>query len=154
MACMAAMEEERCKHGEIAAWCGESECYARRKGLPTRVWRTQQGKAYHRTAECEALVDGQRMAERRGMTASTPEQVPLSVAMSAGLGECFHCFPENVPNDAEPCKVLVDGIWVDGFLLRWLRTPNGRRKGVVNYRWKSGRRVSLKDQAELKPRKK
>jgi hypothetical protein len=32
--------DERCKHGEIAAWCGESECMAARKGLPVRVWRT------------------------------------------------------------------------------------------------------------------
>ena len=29
--------DERCKHGEIAAWCGESECVAARKGLPVRV---------------------------------------------------------------------------------------------------------------------
>lgn len=149
---MVATDEERCKHGEIAAWCGESECYAPRKHLPVRVWRTQQGYAFHRDPECEALVNGQRMAERRGKIASTPEQVPLSVAMSAGLGECFHCFPDNVPPDAKPCKVLVDGRWVDGFLLRWLHGPDGRWKGVVNYRYESGRRFSLKDQAELKPR--
>jgi hypothetical protein len=65
----------------------------------------------------------------------TPEQVPLSVAISAGLAECFHCFPYNVPPDAKPCKVLVEGTWIDGFLLRWLRLPDGRRQGVVNYWW-------------------
>lgn len=82
--------------------------------MPVRVWRTQQGKVYHRKPTCEALVDGQRMAERYGMAASIPEQIPLSVAMSAGLAECYHCFPEDVRLDAKPCKVLVDGIWVDG----------------------------------------
>jgi hypothetical protein len=146
-------DEERCKHGEVAPWCGEAECYAARKQMPVRVWRTRDGKVYHRKPTCEALVDGQRMAERRGMTASTPEQVPLSVAMSAGLAECFHCFPYNVPPDAKPCKVLVEGIWVDGFLLRWLHLPDGRWQGVVNYRWETGRRVSLIDESQLKPDK-
>lgn len=28
--------DERCKHDEIAAWCGESECMAARMGLPVR----------------------------------------------------------------------------------------------------------------------
>ena len=69
--------------------------------------------------------------------------------MSAGLAECFHCFPENVPLDAKPCKVLVDGTWVDGFLLEWRRGADNRWKGLVNYRWKAGRRVSVKDEAEL-----
>ena len=53
----------------------------------------------------------------------------MSVAMSAGLAECFHCFPYRVPPDATPCKVLVEGTWVDGFLLRWLRLPDGRWQG-------------------------
>ena len=146
-------DEERCKHGEVAAWCGEAECYAARKQMPVRVWRTQGGEVYHRKPTCEALVHGQRLAERRGMTASTPEQVPLSVAMSAGLAECFHCFPSNVPPDAKPCKVFVEGTWVDGFLLRWLHQPDGRWKGVVNYRWETGRRVSVMDASQLKPDK-
>ena len=47
---------ERCKHGEIAAWCGESECMAARKGFPVRVWRTPYGSAYHRTPTCQALL--------------------------------------------------------------------------------------------------
>jgi len=85
------------------------------------------------------------------MFASTPEQVPLSVAMTSGLAECFHCFPYNVPPDAKPCKVLINGTWVDGFLLRWLHLPDGRWQGVVNYRWETGRRVSLMDESHLKP---
>jgi hypothetical protein len=141
----------RCKHGEIAEWCGESECLAARKGLPVRVWRTQQGQAYHRKPTCEALIAGQRLAEQYGREASAPEKVPLSVAMSAGLAECFHCFPEHVPPDAKPCKVLVGGRWTDGFLLEWRRGPDNRWKGLVNYGWKAGRRVSLLDQSQLKP---
>jgi hypothetical protein len=148
---MSIPDEERCKHGEVAAWCWE--CDAARKNMPGRVWQTQGGMVYHRKPTCEALVDGQRKAERRGMTASTPEQVPLSVAVSAGLAECFHCFPYHVPADAKPCKVLVEGTWVDGFLLRWLHLPDGRWQGVVNYRWETGRRVSLMDKSQLKPDK-
>jgi len=63
---MAVSDEQRCKHGEIAEWCGESECLAARKGLPVRVWRTQQGEVYHRKPTCEALVSGQRLAEQHG----------------------------------------------------------------------------------------
>jgi hypothetical protein len=90
---MSDMEDGRCKHGEIADWCGESECMAARKGMPERVWRTTYGEVYHRKPTCAALQDGQRKAQWFGKQASTPEQVPLSVAMSAGLAECFHCFP-------------------------------------------------------------
>ncbi len=143
--------DERCKHGEIAAWCGESECMAARKGLPVRVWRTPSGSAYHRKPTCQALLEGYRKAERRGNEAHPAESVPLSVAMSAGLGECFHCFRENVPAEAKPCQVLSDGTWVDGFLLVWQRGADGRWKGLVNYRHETGRRVALKDEAELKP---
>ena len=142
--------EERCKHGEVAAWCGESECMAARTGLPVRVWRTPYGFAYHRTPTCQALLDGHRVARRYGKEAHAVQSVPLSVAMSAGLGECYHCFPENVPADAKPCLVLSGGIWVDGFLLEWRRGADGRWKGLVNYRHEIGRRVALKDQSELK----
>jgi hypothetical protein len=86
-------DDERCKHGEVAAWCGESECMAARKGLPKRVWRTASGSAYHREPDCRALLDGHRKAERYGYEVHPPEWVPLSDAISAGLGECFHCFP-------------------------------------------------------------
>jgi hypothetical protein len=141
--------EKRCKHGEVEAWCGESECMAARKNLPVRVWRTSRGDAYHRNPTCEALADGQQLAARYGKEPATPEQVPLSVAMSAGLAKCFHCFPADVPNDAKRCKVLVTGTWLDGFLLEWRRGPDNRWKGVVNYRHGAGRRVALKDQAQL-----
>lgn len=90
------------------------------------------------------------MAERYGRETHPAECVPLSEAMSALLGECFHCFPENVPADAKPCQVLSGGIWVDGFLLEWQRGADGRWKGLVNYRHEAGRRVALKDQAELR----
>ena len=75
----------------------------------------------------------------------------MSVAMSAGLAECFHCFPENVPPNAKRCQVRVAGSWTDGFLLDWRRGEDGRWKGLVNYRDKAGRRVELKDQDELRP---
>lgn len=123
---------------------------AARKGLPVRVWRTAQGQVFHRRPGCQALLDGQRKAERYGREAHDPESVPLSTAMSAGLAECFHCFPENVPPDAKECKVLVAGRWVDGFLLEWQRSEDRRWKGLVNYRHDAERRVELKDQEELK----
>jgi len=86
-----------------------------------------------------------------GYEAHPAESVPLADAMSAGLGECMHCFPENVPADAKPCRVLSDGTWVDGFLLEWRQGTDGRWKGLVNYRHEAGRRVALKDYpAELK----
>ena len=91
------------------------------------------------------------MAERYGRETHPAESVPLSEAMSALLGECFHCFPENVPADAKPCQVLSGGVWVDGFLLEWQRGGDGRWKGLVNYWHEAGRRVALRDQAELRP---
>lgn len=142
--------EERCKHGEVAAWCGESECMASRTGMPVRVWRTEQGQVYHRKPTCAALLDGQRMARSHGKGTSDPEQVPLSVAMSAGLAECYHCFPENVPPDAKPCKVLIGGWWVDGFLLKWVHNANGHWTGLVNYRWESRRKVEYIDSSRLR----
>jgi len=143
--------DERCKHGEIAAWCGESECMAERTGLPKRVWRTASGSAYHRKPTCQALLEGHRKAERYGYEAHPVESVPLADAMSAGLGECFHCFPENVPAGAKPCQIWSDGTWVDGFLLEWRRGADGQWKGLVNYRHRSGRRIALKDYpAELR----
>lgn len=123
---------------------------AARTSLPARVWRTKGGSTYHRTPECQALADGQRLAAHRGQEAHAPERVPLSVAMSAGLAECFHCFPERVPPDAKPCQVRVAGSWRDGFLLEWRRGPDRRWKGLVNYLDKGGRRVALKDQADLR----
>jgi len=62
---------------------------------------------------------------------------------------CPH--PEDVPADAKPCQVLSGGVWVDGFLLEWQRGIDGRWRGWLNYRHEVGRRVALKDQAELRP---
>jgi hypothetical protein len=143
------LEEGRCKHGEVAAWCGD--CTPRRKGLPARVWRTAQGQVYHRKPTCEALRDGQSKALQSGRQVSTPEQISLSAAMSSGLAECFHCFPPDVPPDAKPCQVLVAGRWVDGFLIEWRRGPDSRWKGLVNYRWEAERKVAVMDQSYLRP---
>lgn len=143
-------EEERCKHGEIAAWCGESECFSARSGLPVRVWRTRRGSAYHRQPTCEALSDGQRLAGYLGATTHEPTCVPLSVAMSAGLGECYHCFPEKVPPDAKPCEVHISGEWRPGFLIRWRRDNDGRWQGLTNYRERHGRRVAWLSQDVLR----
>jgi hypothetical protein len=63
---MAASDEERCKHSEVAARRGESACMAARTLMPVRIWRTKRGLAFHRKPDCEALVDGQAMAERYG----------------------------------------------------------------------------------------
>lgn len=65
--------------------------------------------------------------------------------------QCFHCFPYDVPAEAKRCKVFEGGKWIDGFLLEWQRGEDHRWKGLVNYRHEAGRRVSLKDQAELRP---
>lgn len=143
--------EERCRHGEIAAWCGESDCLAARSGMLARVWRTPQGQTYHHSPACEALTEGQRLAGRRGLETLEPQQVPLADAMADGLGECFHCFPPDVPVDAKRCRVLVDGRWADGFLLEWQRGADGRWKGRVNYRHDAGRREELLDQDRLRP---
>ena len=141
-------DDGRCKHGEIADWCGD--CTASRKGLPSLVWRTAQGEVYHRKPTCGALQDGQRKARQSGRRVSAPERVALTVAMSEGLAECFHCFPFDVPPDAKPCQVLVAGTWVDGFLLEWRRGPDNRWKGLVNYRWEAQRKVAVKDQSQLR----
>lgn len=71
--------------------------------------------------------------------------------MSAGLAECFHCFPGNVPPDAKPCQILIGGRWTDGFLLEWQRGEDRRWKGLVNYQHEAERRIALKDQNKLRP---
>jgi len=71
--------------------------------------------------------------------------------MSAGLAECYHCFPPDVPPDAKPCEVLVEGHWVDGFLLEWRRGADNRWQGRVNYREGSGRKTEIIDQSRLRP---
>jgi hypothetical protein len=144
-------DDERCKHDQVAAWCGESECLAGRTGLPVRVWRTARGAAYHRVRDCAALIDGQRLAGRSGQEMHAPEQVPLADAMSAGLGECYHCFPENVPPDAKRCQVRLGGQWVDGFLLKWQRREDGQWQGLVNYREGHGRRTRWLNEDHLRP---
>lgn len=144
------LEEGRCKHGEIAEWCGESECIAARKGLPRWVWRTAYGQVFHRKSTCEALEDGQRRMARFGKQASTPEQVALAVAMSAGLEGCYHCFPPDLPPDAKPCQVLVAGKWLDAFFIKWQSGPDNSRKGRVNYRWEAARIDALKDPSQIR----
>ena len=99
---------ERCKHGEIAAWCGELECMARKgTSRPSVADSIRQCVSSH--ADLQALLEGHRMAGHYGREAHPAASVPLSEAMSALLGECFHCFPENIPADAEPCEVWSGG---------------------------------------------
>lgn len=131
--------------------CGESGCQAAPKGFPDHVWRTQQGRTYHRRPACQAVTEGQHQAQKRGKEAHESERIPLSEAISAGLTECFHCFPPGVPLDAKPCQALIDGRWTDAFLLYWKRGPDGRWKGKVNYRHNAERRHGLFDQNELRP---
>ena len=76
----------------------------RARGLPVRVWRTPYGSAYPRMPTCQALLEGHRMAGHYGREAHPAAPVPLSEAMSALFGECFHCFPENIPADAKPAR--------------------------------------------------
>ncbi len=73
---MSDLEEVRCKHGEIADWCGESECMAARKGCRSGSGEPHRGQVYHRKPTYEALQDGQRRMQQFGWQASTPEQVP------------------------------------------------------------------------------
>jgi hypothetical protein len=132
---------ERCKHGEIAAWCGELECMARKgTSRPSVADSIRQCVSPH--ADLQALLEGHRMAGHYGREAHPAASVPLSEAMSALLGECFHCFPENIPADAKPCEVWSGGLWVGGFLLEWQRGTHGWWKGLVNYRHEAGRCVS------------
>ena len=63
--------------------------------------------------------------------------------------------PSGRPDLDKLLRALLDGLtaggaWVDGFLLEWQRGAGGRWKGLVNYRHEAGRRVALKDQAELR----
>jgi hypothetical protein len=92
--CMAGADEARCKHGEVADWCGESECMAARKGLPARVWRTSQGQVYHRGPACEALLDGQRLAGQFGRGTSEPPPASKSTAtQGSGVFRAYRVLP-------------------------------------------------------------
>lgn len=121
------------------------------RGLTSRVLVTNGGSVFHRTADCEALHEGQRKARRFGRDTHAPQQVPLSAAMAAGRGACIPCFPAYRPSsEVKPCEVLVDGVWVPGLLTQWRQGSDRRWSGVVSYSVGGEQVTVTRDQSELR----
>ena len=59
--------------------------------MPPRVYRTRGGSAFHRTSTCAGLRDGQRYADRLGLTTHAIEAVDLNQARTH-LAPCEVCF--------------------------------------------------------------
>jgi hypothetical protein len=85
------MGEERCRHDMLPGTCADCRPTGR---FPARVVVTSGGSAFHRSADCALLKEGQRMARRYGQETHDPATVPLAVARQQGRGECSECFPQ------------------------------------------------------------
>lgn len=61
------------------------------EGLPSRVFITEGGSAYHHHADCLALIEGQSWIGRRGGQAGPVERVPIRRARDLGRQPCGGC---------------------------------------------------------------
>lgn len=91
------MGEERCEKCDLPI--GQCPCSKARPGTLRRVWVTKRGQAYHRSANCEGLLDGHRYAAWLGQEIHDAVSIPHDDALARGLGECAFCFPANGPSD-------------------------------------------------------
>ncbi len=82
----------RCRHGLLRIGC--TDC--RYAGFKP-VYISAGGQAYHRSANCSALRDGQRFVDRRGGQVSAVEQVLFSDDRVADRHPCPACRPPSRP---------------------------------------------------------
>ena len=143
------MADDRCKHDFLPGQC--LHCTPVPDGLVPRVVVTAGGSVFHRSADCEALRDGQRKVRRSGKDTHDPQNVALAVAVADDRGACIPCFPSYRPAaEAKSCMVLVNGNWQRGWLTRWERRPGGRWAGKVTYMVDGDQVTVTKDEAELR----
>lgn len=64
------------------------------KPFPIEVIVTNGGNAFHLSASCQGIIDGQRGIERSGGRVSPARVVHREVAISDGYFPCLLCFPE------------------------------------------------------------
>ena len=83
------MGDDRCRHDMLPGQCADCAAAGR---FPARVVVTSGGSAFHRTANCPLLQEGQENARRYGQRTHEPETVPLAVAQAQSRGECSACF--------------------------------------------------------------
>ncbi len=61
--------------------------------LPTAVYTTSGGSAFHGNRRCRALRAGQRKVARRGMSPSEISTVHIGEAIHRGMHPCLVCLP-------------------------------------------------------------
>jgi hypothetical protein len=145
------MADERCIHDLTASQCGT--CKPRPPGVPRLVWITEGGDAFHLRPTCEALLSWQGRAEHRGQGTHEPENVACTTARAVVRDACQRCFPRQIPADARPCLVRVDGSWTEGWVLDAFKDDDQRWKGAVVYNnMELGEQVTtIKDERDLRP---
>ncbi|GGS97678.1 hypothetical protein GCM10010156_64840 [Planobispora rosea] len=118
------------------------------------MYTSKGGSVFHRSASCEALLEGQRKAARFGQQIHEPRPVPLRQAQAEGRGACIPCFPNFVPANAKPCWIRGESTWLPGLLLEWHKDPARKVwRGVVTYSVGSEQITEVREQKELRPRR-
>ncbi|MFI6579308.1 hypothetical protein ACIBFB_26285 [Nocardiopsis sp. NPDC050513] len=144
------MGDERCVHDFLPGQCGL--CRPAPAGLTDRVTVTPGGSVFHRSARCEALVDGQRKAARMGLEVHDPQVVPLE-RVRHDRPPCIHCFPDFAPDGTRLCWVRHAGDWRKGLLTRWRgRNSAGLREADVSYVVEIALVEAVVDERRLRPR--
>jgi hypothetical protein len=101
---MSKLSMDKWQQGEPCEADGLSFCHrCKPKPFPTTVYvTTGWGAAFHRSENCWALCDGQKMVERRGGSPAPIELVHIEMALSEGCSPCLVCFPEARGRTSEP----------------------------------------------------
>lgn len=81
---------QRCMHDFLHDQC--AECRPVPPGLTATVFVTSSGQVFHRTPDCQALLDGQAKARSYGHTTRDATRRPLNQARSRDLSPCMICF--------------------------------------------------------------
>lgn len=87
----------------IAMWRASFPCDAhgepfcvpcKPRELSQSVYVTSGGSAYHRTLDCDGLVDGQAFIARRGGTPAIPMTMSVSAAQAENRSPCLICWQQ------------------------------------------------------------
>lgn len=60
---------------------------------PSFVWVSGGGRCFHARSNCEALTDGQKLADGYGQNIREIQQVAMAKALAMGRIRCAGCFP-------------------------------------------------------------
>ena len=89
------MTQLKCEHGRRPSAC--SPCVRKPNPLfPDEVWVTK-GDAFHRSPNCEGIIDYQNLNTNQGRETHPPRLVPQWEAwnLKRTMHPCNYCFPQD-----------------------------------------------------------